>query len=256
MPRLGKVEWAIVLGALNLLYLGFAVARIVALSEGGARVLKTAGLTYAEYARSGFFELLAAAAITLVALIVLRATADVSEPKKRGVFSVLACSVIALNLLVVASAFQRLSLYEQAFGLSMLRLYSMVFCIWLAIALVALALWIAGVAGRRPWFWSVAAATALALLLALNIANPEAIVVLHNADADTVEGFDAEYANELSEDAVPALIDSAEEMDDGARGEVERRLCPARPPSAAGWSSFNLSRENASTARILFCSRS
>jgi hypothetical protein len=254
--RLGTVEWSIVLGVLNLLYLGFAVARIVALSEGGTRVLKTAGLTYAEYARSGFFELLGAAAITLVALIVLRATADVTEPKSRRLFLVLACSVIGLNLLVVASAFQRLALYEQAFGLSMLRLYSFVFCIWLAVALIALSLWIAGVGRPRPWFWSVAAATALALLFALNVANPEAIVVRHNAGADTVQGFDADYANELSDDAVPALVDAATDLEGEVRDYAAVLLCQREGDLEDDWASLNVGRARARSVTKTFCGSS
>lgn len=113
-PRLGQVETCVVLGALVVLYAAFAVAQVVAASEGGRRVLRTAGLTYAEYARSGFFQLLAVAALTLLVLLVL--------DNGTRVVRMLSLAAVALTLLIVASAVRRLVVYEDAFGLTMLRL--------------------------------------------------------------------------------------------------------------------------------------
>jgi hypothetical protein len=53
---LGIVEVGIVLGLLDLLFLAFVVIQVRYLFGGAARVATTAGLTYAEYARRGFFE--------------------------------------------------------------------------------------------------------------------------------------------------------------------------------------------------------
>jgi hypothetical protein len=257
MPKLGRIEWTIVLVALNVLYLGFVAARIVAATEGGERVLSTAGLTYAEYARSGFFELLWAAAITLAALIALRAVADAKDARSRLHFKLLAVSTVFLTMLVVASAFQRLVLYEHAFGLSMLRLYSMVFCVWLVVALLALALWIGGVGGRRPWFWGAAAISAVALVLALNALNPEAFVVKHNVNAGT-QTYDVDYATDLSDDAVPALIEIARRGSADVKEEVTRAVCfneygETLVDSEDGTAGFNLARDNARNARKSFC---
>ena len=125
--RLGRLEVTIVLASLIALFGTFAVAQVVALSKGGRHVIETAGLTYAEYARTGFFQLLAVAALTLAVLLGLRALADLEAPRARLRFLVLATTAVALTLVIVAVAVSRLSLYEQAFGLTMLRLYSQVF---------------------------------------------------------------------------------------------------------------------------------
>jgi hypothetical protein len=256
MPKLGRVEWMIVLVVLNLLYLGFVAARILAATAGGERVLRTAGLTYAEYARSGFFELVWAAAITLAALLVLRAVADTNDARSRLLFKLLAVTSVVLTMLVVGSAFQRLVLYERAFGLSMLRLYSMVFCVWLVVALVALALWIGGVGGTRHWFWGASAATAVALLLALNVLNPEAFVVKHNVDAGT-QSYDVDYATDLSADAVPALVEIAR-RDSDVGEKMSRTICSNdygefQTAESESWAGFNLDREAARDARSSFC---
>lgn len=70
---LGSIETLVVLSGLALLYGLFAVAQLVASTGGDDRVQDTTGLTYAEYARNGFFQLLWAAAITIVVLLGLRA---------------------------------------------------------------------------------------------------------------------------------------------------------------------------------------
>ena len=64
-PKLGTVEWAIPLAALNLLFAAFVAVQFAVLFGGDERVLDTAGLTYAEYAREGYGQLLVAAALTL-----------------------------------------------------------------------------------------------------------------------------------------------------------------------------------------------
>ncbi len=96
--RLGHVESTVVLGSLLALFAAFAAAQVVALSSGGCHVLETAGLTYAEYARTGFFQLLAVAGITVVALVGLRAVTDLSDPGYRLRFTILAEAAVALTL--------------------------------------------------------------------------------------------------------------------------------------------------------------
>ena len=137
--RLGQLEVTIVLGSLIALFGTFAVAQVVDLSKGGRHVIETAGLTYAEYARTGFFQLLAVAALTLVVLLGLRVLADLDDQRARWRFLVLATTAVALTLVIVGVALSRLSLYEHAFGLTMLRLYSQVFALWIGTAFVMLA---------------------------------------------------------------------------------------------------------------------
>ncbi|MEO8931854.1 MAG: DUF4153 domain-containing protein, partial [Lacisediminihabitans sp.] len=106
-PKLGTVEAASVLGALCALYLAFVIAQFVALAGGAKHVLNTQGLTYADYARRGFFQLLAASTLTLVVLLSLRACAD----RTRTIVVALSEIAVALTLGVVAIAIRRLALY-------------------------------------------------------------------------------------------------------------------------------------------------
>lgn len=205
-PKLGPQEWTVVLVGVNAMLGTFAVARLIALSEGGRAIIETAGLTYAEYARSGFFQLLAVAVLVVGVVAVLRATAEVRNSSERTRFVVLSLGVVVLTLALVVSAFHRLFLYEEAFGLTMLRLYAQTAIVWVGFVLVFLGLWIAGVGGRRTWVWSAAGVTALVMLFAMNVLNPEAFVVRHNVAHQRATSFDPSYLDEVGNDAVPELM--------------------------------------------------
>ena len=221
-PRLGTVEATVVLGSLVALYAVFAVAQLVALSEGGRRVIETAGLTYADYARSGFFQLLGVAALTLLVLAVLRACAGGDSRRLAS----LAVTAIALTLLIVVVALRRLHLYEQAFGLTVSRLLAIVFAVWVGGVFVLLAASWAGVGRGRSWVPASSSALALALLLVLNLADAEAVLVRRNvAHAQRTGQFDAGYLYELSDDAVPALADALPRLPPEARAAARDAIC-------------------------------
>jgi hypothetical protein len=251
--RLGFVEAVTVLASLVVLYAAFAVAQVVALTGGAEHVVRTAGLTYAEYARSGFFQLIAVATITLGVLLALRATADLSSPSRQRWFLVLAEGAVALTVVIVAVALRRLHLYEQAYGLTLLRLFSAAFALWVGAVFVVLACVLAGVGRARSWLVPAAVALAAAGLLLLNGANPDAVVVNRNVARFERSGrIDTSYVSSLSDDAVPALVAALPRLDPASREVVRDRLCagPVRPSDVL---SYNRSKVEAEQVRRRLC---
>ncbi|HWI04235.1 MAG TPA: DUF4173 domain-containing protein [Acidimicrobiales bacterium] len=252
--RLGHVEATVVVGSLVALFSAFAVAQVIAVAGGASRVLETAGLTYAEYARQGFFQLLAVAAITLVALVGLRAVTDLSNPAHRLRFTVLGEVAIALTLVILAVALRRLGLYTQAYGLTMLRLFSLVFALWIATVLVLAGAALAGVAAGRAWFAGAALVAGLALLLGLNVVNPEAVVARHNVERAARQlPVDPVYLAELSDDAVPALVAALPRLQAPERTAVLEAICAGDEWPFDGWAAANTSRRRATDARQRVC---
>jgi Domain of unknown function (DUF4173) len=258
-PPIGALEACIVLAGLCALFAVFAAAQLVALSEGGRHVLATAGLTYAEYARSGFFQLLAVAVITLGVLLLLRAATRLASPGQRAVFTIAAEVAVALTLVIVVVAVRRLNLYEDAFGLTMLRLYSELFSYWIGAVFLFLGAALAGVGHGRGWLVGAAVAAGLALLLALNVVNPEAVVAGDQlAGTRQVRRTDVGYVARLSEDAVPTVAARLPGLDPVGRADLRARLCAAEPggvpPSRfSGWAAWNLGRERAARAITRAC---
>jgi hypothetical protein len=214
--RLGTTEMAILLGLLDILFATFVWIQIRYFFGGADRVQHIAGLTYSEYARSGFFELVWVVALVLTLLLVVHWLLPNTRPIAARVFAVLGGIQIALVLVVLVSAILRMRLYQAEYGQTQLRLYTTAFMLWLGGLLVG---FVATVfRARRAAFAQWTAASAVVVILALHAANPEVQIVEANRRAP--HGFDVSYARHLSADAAPSLVAVAREL----RGEPQRQL--------------------------------
>jgi Domain of unknown function (DUF4153) len=215
---LRPIEWILPLGALVALFVAFVGVQVTVLFGGRDHVLRTTGLTYAEYARSGYWQLLATAVLTLAVIAAL----------------------CGLTLVLLASALHRLDLYESAFGLTRLRLAGEAFAWGLAgfFALIVLA----GVVPTiRRNFARTAIAAAAAGLLAFSLANPDGTIARQNIERWRATGsLDVAYLQTLSADAAPSIA----ELPPGLRDVVLAPLAD-RLATGDGWGSLNLSRHRA-----------
>jgi hypothetical protein len=208
---LGIVEVGVVLGLLDLLFLTFVVIQVRYLFGGAGHVANTAGLSYAEYARHGFFEL---ATVTALALPLLLLAHWLFRPENRThevIFKTLAGMMVALLFVVVASALQRMYLYTSEFGLTELRLYTTIFMLWISVVLIWFVLTV--LRSHRDRFAVGALVAGFAAILAINAMNPDALIAKTNIDR-LQEGkrFDPYYLTTLSADAVPVIVDSLPEI--------------------------------------------
>ena len=250
--RLGTTEAIVVLAVLDTIFAAFAIAQAIAASGTGGETLRGAGTTYADYARSGFFQLLWVAGITLVVLVLFSRVMGFAHRAGKLGFLALAEVGIALTLLIVLVASQRLSLYEDAYGFTMLRLYSHVFAGLIAVVFLLLAAELAGLLPRRRWFAGVSVICALGLLIGLNLVNPEAVVVGLNVErANQTHKIDAQYLSELSSDAAPTLLSS--HIDPALWPEVKAVACSGGRSYSPYPAAFNWSDAEAANARRANC---
>jgi hypothetical protein len=240
LPVLGTVETGTILGLLNLLFLSFVLVQIRYFFGGAATVSATAGLTYTQYARSGFFELVWVAALVLPLLLGLHRLQNPADARALRLFSAQAAVQVALLFVILASAMLRMRLYQEACGLTELRLYTMAFMVWLA---VVFAWFVATVLrGQRKHFAFGAVAAAFVLILGLHVLNPDALIVRTNAARNQ---FDAAYAVSLSADAVPALVTALPLLPPAAQREIAAHLLPFGSQNETDWRSWNWGRMSA-----------
>lgn len=233
---LGPVEIAIALAVLDLLFLAFVIVQFRYLFGGSALVQSEAHLTYAEYARHGFFELVAVTALTLPVLLLADwALGD----RARTTFRWLAAALLVLLGVVIASALERMRLYVQHFGLTELRLYATGVILWLAVV----SAWFAATVlrGRRHAFAVGALVAGFAATLALNVLNPDAFIARTNVTRPVV---DVGYLAELSDDAVPTLVGKIRSLPAPQRAVLAQALL-ARDTKNGDWRSWNVSRSRA-----------
>jgi hypothetical protein len=184
-PRAGRVglgsrEALVVMSVIDVLFALFAVAQVVAALGGGAAALRDAGLSYSDYARSGFFQLLWVAGLSWIVIVVVRSAVPVKPGTQRRALIASIEVAIGLVLLIVYVAHSRLQLYEVAYGFTLLRLYSHVFAGLAAAAFVLLGVSVAGLGSSRNWLFGAVGAVTLATLVGLNAASPEGVVVRLN----------------------------------------------------------------------------
>jgi hypothetical protein len=207
LRRLSFAEWAIPLALLDLLFLAFVTVQFAVFFGGQDRVLHTAGLTYAEYARSGFWQLLAVTALTFVVTGIIWKLADVKARRDSLLLRVLLGALLCLAFVVLVSALHRLRLYEDAFGLTRLRLLAEAVAVWLG-CLLLLVVAAGAVAAVRVRWAPAAIVLSAAGLLIFSLANPDRRIAERNIDRWEKTGrLDDYYLARLSADAVPALVE-------------------------------------------------
>jgi hypothetical protein len=201
-PR-SRVEWALPLIVLDLLFAGFNTVQLTVLFGGYDRVLKSTGLTYSEYARQGFWQLLWATLLTLVVIALALRWAPRSGAGDRRLVRLVLGTLSALTLVVVASALRRMDLYVDAYGLTRLRVSVAAMELWLGLVIVLIMA--AGVFGGR-WLPRAFAGSVVAGVLTFGLLSPDGMVAEQNVARFEQSGkIDLDYFRSLSADAVPAL---------------------------------------------------
>nr|WSX49413.1 DUF4173 domain-containing protein [Streptomyces sp. NBC_00974] len=198
-----RVEWALPLVLLNLLFAGFNAVQLAVLLGGYRKVLAATGLTYSEYARQGFWQLLWATLLTLLVIALALRWAPRGGAGDRRLVRVVLGTLCALTLVVVASALHRMELYVDAYGLTRLRVSVAGMELWLGLVIVLIMA--AGVAGAR-WLPRAVAGSAVAAVLAFGVLSPDGMIAEGNVTRYVQDGkIDLAYFQSLSADAVPGL---------------------------------------------------
>lgn len=124
---------AAILVVMDLIYAVFAAIQFIFLFGGAQTVSMQGG--YAQYARQGFFQLVAVAGINLLAAFACVKAAGRGKKAVQWLVWVL----IGLTGVILASALTRMCLYIGVYGLSLLRCMTLVIMLWIAVALAAAA---------------------------------------------------------------------------------------------------------------------
>ncbi len=258
-PFLGFTETSIVLGSVVMLFTFFVVIQFQYFF-GGQSNIHIDGYTYSEYAVRGFGELVTVAFFALLLLLGLSAITRRESEKQRRIFSGLGVTLVALVLVMLVSAYQRLGLYEAAYGFSRLRTYTHVFLVWIGLLLVATI--VLEILRRERAFALAAVIASFGFAISLSLLNVDAFIVSQNIQREIsgsndafTQGrvdLDAQYFLDLSDDAVPALTNAyrTPSLPVPVKEKVGAALACIRYQRQSDsrdypWQSFHVSRLNA-----------
>ncbi len=235
-PVVHRFEWLAPVLVVDGVFVLFLVAQAAVIFGGHDYLERTTGLTYAEYVHQGFGQLTVATALTLLVVWAATRKAPRETPADRAWIRGSLGVLCVATLVVVASALYRMSVYQDAYGFTRLRLLVDVFEGWLG--LLVLATMAGGVALKAAWLPRFGLFSGVALLLGLAAINPDAWIARQNLDRYEETGeVDWTYLSDLSDDAIPVLTDLPDDLEECAisfdgRGEDD-------------WLEWNLGRARA-----------
>ncbi|AHF07223.1 DUF4153 domain-containing protein [Desulfitobacterium metallireducens] len=202
--------------------------------------------TFAQYARKGFFELVDVTLINLVLLIGNMYFVKASGKKLDSVVRILNTILVMSTFIMLLSAHFRMSLYEDAYGFTYLRVLTHAFMGYLFVLFVVsfIKIWRQSI----PLFKSFVVISIVAYTL-LNYISVDKIIVKENITRYT-EGkpIDVYYLTTLSYDAIPPLVEFMDQTHDlslitsfnNGLNNKKTMLNQETP-----WQSFNLSKYRA-----------
>jgi len=201
-----------VLCAVNAVYLVYLFSQLAYFGGGFAGILPE-GYTLAEYARRGFFEMAALCAVNLTVMVLALGLVrkDPAAPLSTKLF----CLFLALvTLFLVVSSGAKMVLYIDSFGLTRLRVLTMVILAFVALTTLVLSLWL--FLPRLPYMKAILL-IALALGAATLWADVNTVVAKYNVDAylsGQLAHPDVQHLYSLGDAAIPQLVRLSKEAPD------------------------------------------
>lgn len=253
-PFLGFTESTAILVSVSILFLAFVIVQFQYFF-GGETNIGVEGFTYSQYARRGFNELVTVAFFSLVLILGLSTITRRETEVQRKIYSWLSVVLAGLVLIILISAYQRISLAIGWHGFSRLRLYPRIFLIWLGLLLVTVV--VLEIVQRERYFAFAAVLASLGFAVSLVLFNVDAAIIKHNVyRAWHGRNLNVPHLASLSADAIPLLADEflSSDLPSFTREGVGAILAcyrynESRPHiSEDDWRSFNLSKWKAHQA--------
>lgn len=232
--------------SVNLIYVIFTAIQFTYLF-GSIGALLPEGVTYAEYARRGFFELVA---VTIINVSILTSIINFTKNDNAimaKILKILNSLLIVSTMVMLLSAHFRMSLYEEEYGYTYLRVFTHAFMIFIFVILIAtlIKVWMEKFSLLKSYI-----VVALIAYLSINYFNADAFIADKNIrrfEADSGKMIDIYYLNSLSDDAVPYMIKLLDNPNEQVAVEIKSNLISRkiRLSSKNDWQSFNLSKYRA-----------
>jgi hypothetical protein len=258
--KYGKIKWKLffdpvilitILVLINIVYTIFSVIQFTYLFGGSSFVLPSS-YTYAEYARRGFFELVVVSIINFGILIFGKTFVKKDNKRIFIAIRILLNLFVIFTLILLASAFYRMLVYEQAYGFTYLRIFVQTFMIMLFFLSISniVYIWQPGFPVIKSYF-----IISLTIYIMMNFANVDVIIAENNIERYFESGqIDIYYLKELSYDAIPGMQRfltsdsySSDLEKEKITGEILEQFKQNKfeLESQKSWQSFNISRYSA-----------
>lgn len=247
---LGATERLILISAITALLWLFIAVQLSYLF-GNVPTIPGSDMTFAEYAQRGFGELTIVATLSIVLILVSERYGRLNGHARA--LKALTIALLLAVIIILASAFHRVLLYEAAYGFTVSRLYAQAYMVVLAAALLALAMGVLTVLDTGILFRRVFSVAVIAFAM-LVFWNHEAWIASANIDRYAGTGkLDVKYiTTELSPNAIPVIVARLATLPDPIRTDIRdaivARYRSGRVLPNDRWFEWNYRRDQARAA--------
>ncbi len=201
--------------ALNIIYVIFDFIQIKSLM---LHSISMSGITYAEYARQGFFQLMFVSIINITLILISKKFENNSNKKEFNLIKIMSVIMMALTVVIVISSFLRMNLYESVYGYTVLRLLVYITLITELILMIPTIIYIFNSKFNIVKSYMV---IIIVVYIITNYMNIDYVIAKRNIDRYYENGkIDVDYLMNYNTDNVSLLIDlfnnidSSEKKDD------------------------------------------
>jgi len=215
------------LSAISVCYLLYLFSQLAYFFSAFKGFLPEGGVTYAQYARKGFFEMCVIAVINLVLVFVAMLLAKKQQGKACHGIKALATFIGLFTLVIIATAISKMVLYIDAYGMTVLRLTTSAFMVFLAVVFISVIL--------RVYLLKInvvktALITAGCIVLILGTVNVNWVCAKYNYDAyksGKLTTVDVEALYDLGYEGIPYIAELVDDRDQVVAKEAKHYLAKA-----------------------------
>ena len=223
LKRLEPIMFNVLLSAISVFYLVYLFSQLAYFFNAFSGILpESYDFTYADYARRGFFEMTAIAAINLFLIFVANAF---SKENGRNVYlKAVSVFICVFTEIIAATSLSKMVMYINAYGLTKLRIITSIFTVFIFLVVIFAAL---KIIIRRFSYMKAVILTAVILNAATAIISIDRTVAAYNTEAyfsGKLEKVDVSTVSELGDAGVPYLVRLAYADDPKVAKEARREL--------------------------------
>ncbi len=198
------------LSAISLCYVLYLFSQLAYFFSAFKGFLPNGEITYAQYARKGFFEMCVIAVINLVIVFSALLLAKKKNGKASHSIKAIATFISLFTMIIIATAISKMVLYIDAYGMTVLRLTTSAFMMFLAIVFVSIIL---RIYITKINIIKIALVTAGFIVLLLGTVNVNAVCANYNYESyknGKLRTIDIEALYDLGDEGIPYIVKLAD----------------------------------------------
>lgn len=178
------------------------------------------GLSYAEYAREGFFQLCMVSFINMIIIVFVQLFMNVEKSVVSKIKVGIVITYAVCTLILIATAMSKMALYIESYGLTQKRVYSSWLMIVLALLFVVIV--VKQFVGKLNAV-ALSCAVVVVMFAGLALSNVDGMIARYNVDRyleGSLETVDVRVMRDLGDAAVPEMVYLYKELDERGAEDV------------------------------------